>query len=152
MSVFFSFPRRSIVGTLIPTWLTKPGPVFLKRHVRNSKTDSLVGEVDLLEANTHYAHVRFHDGRETTVATKHLASMVESIEDSEEHNSLSIETDYSEDQNDPTCSTDSSVTSPSASNTSTDSTANGKSSPADVNPVPLRRSNRIRRPSDRFHF
>ena len=152
MSVFFSFPRRSTVGTSIPTWLTKPGPVILKRHVRNSKTDSLVGEVDLLEANSHYAHVRFPDGRETTVATKHLAPMVESTEDSEEHNSLSIETDYSEDQNDPTSSTDSSVTSPTGSNTSTDSTANDKSSPADVNPVPLRRSNRIRRPPNRFHF
>ena len=35
--------------------------------------DPLVDEVELLQANPHYAHVRYPDGRETTVATKHLA-------------------------------------------------------------------------------
>ena len=30
-------------------------------------------EVELLQANPQYAHVRYPDGRETTVATKHLA-------------------------------------------------------------------------------
>ena len=118
--------------------------------MRNSKTDSLVGEVDLLEANLHYAHVRFPDGRETTVATKHLAPMVESTEDFEEHNSLSIETDYFEDQNDPTSSTDSSVTV--RLEHFYGLYRKRQVFPADVNPVPLRRSNRIRRPPDRFHF
>ena len=50
-----------------------PGPVFLKRHVRNSKYEPLVDEVDLLEANPDYAHVRFPNGRETTVSIRHLA-------------------------------------------------------------------------------
>ena len=35
--------------------------------------DSLVDEVDLLQANPHYAHVRYPDGRETTVSTRSLA-------------------------------------------------------------------------------
>jgi hypothetical protein len=33
----------------------------------------LVDEVDLLEANPQYAHVRFPDGRENTESIKHLA-------------------------------------------------------------------------------
>ncbi|XP_048583013.1 uncharacterized protein LOC125561953 [Nematostella vectensis] len=70
---FFGFPRRSSSGSSIPTWMSEPGPVLLKRHVRASKTDPLVDEVELLQANPHYAHVRYPDGRETTVSTKHLA-------------------------------------------------------------------------------
>ena len=57
----------------IPSWLLQPGPVFIKRQVRSSKYDPLVDEVELLQANPHYAHVRYSDGRETTVAIKHLA-------------------------------------------------------------------------------
>ena len=59
----------------IPSWLTTPGPVLLKRHVRNSKYDPLVDEVNLLEANPQYAHVQFPDGREDTVSIKHLAPL-----------------------------------------------------------------------------
>ena len=44
-----------------------------KRHVRISNHDPFVDEVDLLEANPQYAHVRFLDGREDTVSIKHLA-------------------------------------------------------------------------------
>jgi len=36
--------------------------------------DPLVDEAELLQPNPYYAHVRYPDGRETTVATKHLAS------------------------------------------------------------------------------
>ena len=70
---FFGFSRRSSTGASIPTWLASPGPVYIKRQVRTSKMDPLVDEVELLQANLHYAHVRYPDGRETTVATKHLA-------------------------------------------------------------------------------
>lgn len=70
---FFGFSRRSSAGASIPTWLATPGPVYIKRQVRTSKMDPLVDEVELLQANPHYAHVRYPDGRETTVATKHLA-------------------------------------------------------------------------------
>ena len=70
---FFGFSRRSSTGASIPTWLASPGPVSIKRQVRTSKMDPLVDEVELLQANPHYVHVRYPDGRETTVATKHLA-------------------------------------------------------------------------------
>ena len=70
---FFSFSRRSTVGSSIPSWLLQSGPVLIKRQVRSSKHDPLVDEVELLQANPHYAHVRYPDGRETTVAIKQLA-------------------------------------------------------------------------------
>ena len=46
---------------------------MLRRYVRNSKNDPLVDEVELVEANPQYAHVRFPDGRESTVSVKDLA-------------------------------------------------------------------------------
>ena len=49
--------------------MTEPGTVLLKRHVRPSKADPLVDEVKLLQANPHYAFVRYPDGRKTTVST-----------------------------------------------------------------------------------
>ena len=47
--------------------------MFLKRHVRASKMEPLVDEVELLGANTNYAHICYPDGRTITVSTKHLA-------------------------------------------------------------------------------
>ena len=69
----FSFQRRSSAGIAVPTWLAEPGPVLLKRQVKNSKYEPEVDEVHLIEANPQYAHVRFPSGRETTVSLKHLA-------------------------------------------------------------------------------
>lgn len=69
----FSYNRRSVSGTSVPTWLSSPGTVFMKRHIRQSKYDPLVDEVELLEANPDYAHVRLPDGKETTVSVHHLA-------------------------------------------------------------------------------
>ena len=69
----FISPRRSSSGASIPTWMTQPGAVLLKRHVRTSKTDPLVDGVELLQVNPNYAFVRCPDGREATVSTKHLA-------------------------------------------------------------------------------
>ena len=69
---FFGFERRSSCGGSIPTWLLSPGPVLLKRHVRHSKSDPLVNEVQLLDANPQYAYVQYGDGREATVSIRHL--------------------------------------------------------------------------------
>ena len=69
----FSFNRRSSSGTTLPAWLSVPGTVLMRNYVRQSKYDPLVEEVELLECNPQYAHVRYHDGRESTVATRHLA-------------------------------------------------------------------------------
>uniref|UniRef100_A0A5S6R240 Integrase catalytic domain-containing protein n=1 Tax=Trichuris muris TaxID=70415 RepID=A0A5S6R240_TRIMR len=69
----FVFDRRCAPEISLPEWLRRPGPVLLKKQVRASKTDPLVERVELLEANPQYAHVRSHDGRETTVSIRHLA-------------------------------------------------------------------------------
>ena len=64
----FNYPRKSSAGSAVPTWLATPGPVFIKKHVRNSKYDPVVEEVELLEANPEYAFVRLKSGCETTVS------------------------------------------------------------------------------------
>ena len=69
---FFIHPRRTCTGSSMPSWLLSPGPVWLKKHVR-TKSDPLVEEVVLLDANPKYAHVQFPDGRESTVSLKDLA-------------------------------------------------------------------------------
>ena len=69
----FNYARRSSSGVSLPSWLSEPGAVLLKRHVRTSKNDPLVDEVELLQANPNYAHIKYPDGRESTVSIKHLA-------------------------------------------------------------------------------
>ena len=68
----FNHPRRSSFGQSMPSWL-QPGKVFLKKFIRDSKYDSLVEEVDLLEANPYYSSVRLSNGREMIVSNRHLA-------------------------------------------------------------------------------
>ena len=68
----FLFQRRSTTGSSVPTWLTDTQTALLKRHVRN-KQDPLVDEVEVMEVNPAYAHVRTSDGVEKTVSLKHLS-------------------------------------------------------------------------------
>ena len=68
---------RFLVGVSVPSWLITPGPVLLKRHVRTSKDDPLVDEVELLLANLQYTHIWYEDDRETTVSIRHLAPLSE---------------------------------------------------------------------------
>ena len=68
----FNYQRRSTRGTSIPSWLKESDLVFLKKHIRQSKYDPLVEEVELLEVNPDYALVRHENGRESTVSVKHL--------------------------------------------------------------------------------
>ncbi len=75
---FLQYARRLTSGSAVPTWLAAPGPVLLKRHVRAGKMEPLVDEVELIGANPNYAHIRYPDGRTTTVSTKHLAPCGES--------------------------------------------------------------------------
>jgi len=69
----FAFPRKSPSGYSLPTWLSTPGPVLLRKFVRQSKSDDLVEPVDLVSATPHYARVRYPNGRESTVSTRDLA-------------------------------------------------------------------------------
>lgn len=70
---FFKHCRRSSSGCTLPSWLTCKGPALLKRQVRHSKNDPLVDEVEIVDTNPEYAHVKLPDGRITTVSLKHLA-------------------------------------------------------------------------------
>ncbi|KRY71587.1 Pro-Pol polyprotein [Trichinella pseudospiralis] len=70
---FLAFSRRSTSDRSIPAWLLDSKSVLLKIHVRSSKSDPLVEEVQLLEVNPTYACIRFPDGRESTMSTRHLA-------------------------------------------------------------------------------
>ena len=55
----FHFNRRSGLGSSVPSWLSSPGPVLLKRHVRANKHEPLVDEVELVHATPSCAKVRF---------------------------------------------------------------------------------------------
>ena len=66
---------KSATGDSIPTWLTRSKSALLKRHLRGSKYEPLVETVDILEVNPNYAHVRFNNGRETTVFLRHIAPL-----------------------------------------------------------------------------
>ena len=70
---FFNFPRRYTNGQSTPTWLLEHGKVFVKKHFRSSKYDPKVKEADLIEAEPQYAHIKFPNGRESTVSIRDLA-------------------------------------------------------------------------------
>lgn len=70
---FFNFQRRSTHGSSLPAWLSSPGPVLLRRFVRNSKYDPAADEVELIDCNPTYAAVKYPDGRESNVSVRDLA-------------------------------------------------------------------------------
>ena len=69
----FSFNRKSTAGSTVPSWLSTPGPIYLKKHVRTSKYEPLVERAELIEANPEYAYVRLRSGHETTVSLRDIA-------------------------------------------------------------------------------
>ena len=79
----FNYQRRSTSGQSVPSWLSTPGPVLIKKHVRRSKYDPLVEEAELIEANPQYAHVRLANGRETTLSLRDLAPYTPHVPDIE---------------------------------------------------------------------
>ena len=70
---FFNFQRRSCTGKSLPFWMTVNEKVFVKRFVRNSKSDPYVDEVELINVNPTYADVRYPDGREATVSIRDIS-------------------------------------------------------------------------------
>ena len=76
----FSYQRRTHSGHSLPTWLSMPGPVLLRCHVRASKYKLLVDKVVLLEANPQYALIRFSNGCESTVSVSDLAPARNSLQ------------------------------------------------------------------------
>ena len=53
---FFLFNRKSATGTTLPSWLSSPGLVLMRRNVRSSKYDPLVDEVELLDCNPMFVY------------------------------------------------------------------------------------------------
>ena len=68
--MFFDL-QKSSNGVTMPTWL-RPGPVYVKRHVRG-KGDLLAHDAELLKANPQYTHVRFNNIRKTAVSLRDFA-------------------------------------------------------------------------------
>ena len=69
---FLRFPRKAMAGSPLPTWLLHPGPILLRRHVRN-KGDPLCDSVELVEGNQTYSVIHLGDGQESTVSISDLA-------------------------------------------------------------------------------
>ena len=69
---FLKFDRRNMLGRSLPYWLVQPGHVLLRRFIRN-KNQPRADTVELIEANPNFAHIRFPDGRESTVSVFDLA-------------------------------------------------------------------------------
>ena len=69
----FQYQRWSSTRCNFPGWLSTPGQVLLKKHFRKSKYNPLIEEVKLIETNSQYAHIRYPNGKETTVSVRHLA-------------------------------------------------------------------------------
>ena len=69
-----------MLGRSLTSWLVLPGPVLLKKFVRN-KHDPFCEEMELIEANPNPALIRFRDGRETTVSTSDVAPTPRAAQD-----------------------------------------------------------------------
>ena len=166
----FNFQRRSTTGSSIPSWLATPGPVLLKRYVRSSKFDPLVDEVQLIEANSQYAHIRYPDGREDTVALKHLAPRPSDAKSNDEVKPADSQSQQQLDNQDssepnvvtphlPTPQIEENISvaeneypSSSSPPISPRSSSEPETTCSKVNETPrLRRSQRLRRPPDRYN-
>ena len=74
---FLGFQRRSAVGIAVPSWLSSPGLILVKRHVRGSKYEPLAEEADQIHATSSYTHVRFWNERETKVSLRDVAPLAD---------------------------------------------------------------------------
>ena len=87
---FLKFERRSMLGQSLPHWLLQPGTVLLRRFNR-SKSEPLVDHVELLDANPSFAHVRFPDGKESTVSVSDLAPFPKNTNSVDNHADTDID-------------------------------------------------------------
>lgn len=141
-----NYSRRSSTGSSVPSWLCHPGPVLLKRHIRTSKTDPLVEEVELLQANPHYAHIRTQKGEETTVSTRHLAPIEASVDQQRQYTLMDVTGDASAFPNKVLVATPTEAGDAATDNISKAPPTAEPSEEASL----LRRSGRIRQPPNRL--
>jgi len=137
----FAFPRKTSSGTSIPSWLLRSDKVYLRKYIRN-KDEPLVEEVELLEANPQYAHIKFSSGREDTVSIEDLAPS--NLTDSSFHLNPPTDSSSLESVEEGTLSTR--VV---PSSTESGQPARNLSTP-DLDG--LRRSSRLRKPIDRLNL
>jgi hypothetical protein len=78
----FNYQRRTATGHSLPTWLLDKGTALLRRHVRKSKYDPLVDEVELIDVTPTYARVKHPSGLEQTVSLRDLAPLPKANEQS----------------------------------------------------------------------
>ena len=79
----FNYERRSTSGKSMPSWV-KPGPVYIRNHVKQNKMSPPVSYATLINANPEYAHVRLDSGVETTVSLRDLAPSPSAVEETVE--------------------------------------------------------------------
>ena len=125
----------------------------MKRHLHGNKHDSFVDEVDLVRATPKYALVRFPSGRETTVSLRDVAPSASAT-------SRAVDLMLTQSP------TDAGMPGTETANESDDQGRNGAQSPIGADkippPTPLKnsesspqqsvipRSNRVRKPVDRY--
>ena len=63
----FNYARRSSSGQSAPSWLSSGDRAYLRKHVRQSKYDPMLEEVEVLDVNPQYAHVKLPSATESTV-------------------------------------------------------------------------------------
>jgi len=139
-------------GSALPSWLLHPGPVLLRRHVRN-KCDPLCDPVELVEGNQTYSVIRLGDGQESTVSTSDLAPFPRSPAIAEELTTDVAShptTPSSVDSVLPNCLGDPPPAAESLGLTSSTPSTDSFPSPPCADVPPLRRSTRFRKPPDRF--
>lgn len=139
---FLSFPRKSFSGTQTPSWLTHPGKVLLRKFVRSSE-DPYVQEVDLLDTNPFFAHIRYPSGREETVSVKDLSRLPG------DPTKVSNNTDETVTNEPPKEATSNS---PAGDDNSAQDAPELHTSPRPPDEEIPRRSGRIRKPPDRLEY
>ena len=72
---FLSFTRRTMTGHALPSWLLNQGKVLMKVHAKKSKYDADVEEVELINVNPTYAHVKTAIGKDLTVSLRDLSPL-----------------------------------------------------------------------------
>ena len=151
----FQYQRCSATGCNMPSWLSTLGQVLLKKHVRKSKYDPLVEEVELIEANPQYAHVRHPNGRETTVSIRHLAPRGDDYREFNSEQNINtqnfVQNSTTPDVLENDCET-ADITNDNVNENEqiiAETPPNTRSDESEATPI-LRRSVRIRRPPDRL--
>ena len=66
MTCYFHFPGKHL-SYFLPTWLSQPETVLVRKFIQESKSHPLAEPIDLISATAHYARIRCPDGREASL-------------------------------------------------------------------------------------